>query len=551
MMRVCHLNTCPVGIATQDPELRRRFAGTPEHVIALLPVSWPRRCASSSPRSGVRTLDEVVGRTDLLRAAATGSPRGPACSTSRPARPRRAGPRGASRAPPARAGFARRAARTARCSRAAAPALARGEPVRCRAAACTTPTARSARCSRARSPGGAARRGSTTALIDAAPARHGRPEPRRLRHPRPRARRSRARPTTTSARACRAPASSCAGRRPPATPASSTIARQHRAVRRDGRRALRRAGARASASPCATRARRPSSRASGDHGCEYMTGRRRRRARARRPQLRRRHVGRPRLPLRPGRRGRAPRQRATCVALDVRSSDDAGAARARRAPSRAHGLAASPAACWPDWERSVAHVRGVMPHDMLRIAWPSAIPSRRGAPWPDPRGFLQMQRRLGAAARPVGERLRDYGDVHLHGMPEGHVREQAQRCMGCGVPFCHTGCPLGNLIPDWNDLVHRGDWQEASERAAPHQQLPRAHRQALPGALRGGLRPRDQRRRRSRSRRSSGDRRARLRGGLGRPEPPPLRAPAAPSACRLRARPGSPPPSSSRAPATP
>ena len=44
------------------------------------------------------------------------------------------------------------------------------------------------------------------------------------------------------------------------------------------------------------------------------------------------------------------------------------------------------------------------------------------------------------------------------------MREQAQRCMDCGVPFCHTGCPLGNLIPDWNDLVHRGDWREAIDR---------------------------------------------------------------------------------------
>ena len=80
---------------------------------------------------------------------------------------------------------------------------------------------------------------------------------------------------------------------------------------------------------------------------------------------------------------------------------------------------------------------------------------------PDPRGFLQIDRRVGAL-RPVGERLRDYGDVHLR-HEDGPVREQAQRCMSCGVPFCHTGCPLGNLIPDWNDLVYAGDWQAASE----------------------------------------------------------------------------------------
>ena len=44
------------------------------------------------------------------------------------------------------------------------------------------------------------------------------------------------------------------------------------------------------------------------------------------------------------------------------------------------------------------------------------------------------------------------------------ITEQASRCMDCGIPFCHEGCPLGNLIPEWNDLVHRGDWEGASER---------------------------------------------------------------------------------------
>ncbi len=80
----------------------------------------------------------------------------------------------------------------------------------------------------------------------------------------------------------------------------------------------------------------------------------------------------------------------------------------------------------------------------------------------DPRGFLEIQRRLGPY-RPIDERLRDYGEQHAHA-PEGLVREQAQRCMDCGVPFCHQGCPLANLIPEWNDLVHRGDWLTASER---------------------------------------------------------------------------------------
>jgi len=92
---------------------------------------------------------------------------------------------------------------------------------------------------------------------------------------------------------------------------------------------------------------------------------------------------------------------------------------------------------------------------------PSAIPSSK-APVADPRGFLEVKRRLGPLRAPL-ERVHDYRDVHEH-MPEGELRDQARRCMSCGVPFCHRGCPLGNLIPDWNDLVHRGHWQEANER---------------------------------------------------------------------------------------
>ena len=75
--------------------------------------------------------------------------------------------------------------------------------------------------------------------------------------------------------------------------------------------------------------------------------------------------------------------------------------------------------------------------------------------------------------------------------------------MDCGVPFCHEGCPLGNLIPDWNDLVYRDKWQGRDRPAARDEQLPRVHRPHLPGAVRVGLRAGDQRRRRSRSSRSS------------------------------------------------
>src|SRR4029453_7273642 len=84
----------------------------------------------------------------------------------------------------------------------------------------------------------------------------------------------------------------------------------------------------------------------------------------------------------------------------------------------------------------------------------------------DPRGFMTTPRRV-AARRPVAERIHDWKEVYP-GTPGRAVlpiiSEQAGRCMDCGIPFCHTGCPLGNLIPEWNDLVYRDDWKAASER---------------------------------------------------------------------------------------
>src|SRR5688572_19172725 len=84
----------------------------------------------------------------------------------------------------------------------------------------------------------------------------------------------------------------------------------------------------------------------------------------------------------------------------------------------------------------------------------------------DPRGFLRNGREV-AARRPVEERVRDWNEVYPG--PMGRVLlpiigTQAGRCMDCGIPFCHQGCPLGNLIPEWNDLVWRDDWEEAVER---------------------------------------------------------------------------------------
>ncbi len=80
-----------------------------------------------------------------------------------------------------------------------------------------------------------------------------------------------------------------------------------------------------------------------------------------------------------------------------------------------------------------------------------------------PDGFLKYQR------QPIGyrdprERIGDYEEIYQPRWEEQQLREQSQRCMDCGTPTCMAGCPIGNIIPDWNDLVYRDHWKEALER---------------------------------------------------------------------------------------
>ena len=74
-------------------------------------------------------------------------------------------------------------------------------------------------------------------------------------------------------------------------------------------------------------------------------------------------------------------------------------------------------------------------------------------------GFKEFGRET-PTRRPVPERVKDYFEVYLP-YPDEKVRTQGARCMDCGIPFCHTGCPVNNIIPDWNDLVYRNEWKEA------------------------------------------------------------------------------------------
>jgi glutamate synthase (NADPH/NADH) small chain len=88
-----------------------------------------------------------------------------------------------------------------------------------------------------------------------------------------------------------------------------------------------------------------------------------------------------------------------------------------------------------------------------------------------PTGFIEYLRELPSEIAP-SDRIRNWDEFHLH-MPEDKLRTQGARCMDCGIPFCHTGtlisgmasgCPINNLIPEWNDLIYRGLWREALDR---------------------------------------------------------------------------------------
>ena len=81
----------------------------------------------------------------------------------------------------------------------------------------------------------------------------------------------------------------------------------------------------------------------------------------------------------------------------------------------------------------------------------------------DPQGFLTTRERELPTRRPVPVRIKDWREVYEE-QEVAQLQRQAGRCMDCGIPFCHNGCPLGNLIPEWNDLAWKGDWREAIER---------------------------------------------------------------------------------------
>lgn len=102
----------------------------------------------------------------------------------------------------------------------------------------------------------------------------------------------------------------------------------------------------------------------------------------------------------------------------------------------------------------------------------------------DPKGFMKFQREE-PAHRPVPLRLMDWKEVYEEAS-NGQVQQQATRCMDCGVPFCHSACPLGNIIPEWNDLVRQNRWHEAFERLHATNNFPEWTGRLCPAPCEGG-----------------------------------------------------------------
>ena len=138
-------------------------------------------------------------------------------------------------------------------------------------------------------------------------------------------------------------------------------------------------------------------------------------------------------------------------------------------------------------------------------------------------GFLEIDRQ-DRRYKPASDRIRHFKEFVIP-LSEEATRDQAARCMNCGVPYCMgtgslapgtPGCPVNNQIPDWNDLVYRGDWRDALLQSAFDQQLPGGHRPRVPGAVRSVLHAQPDRDAGHHQDDRMRDRRPRLRGRLDR-----------------------------------
>ena len=133
-------------------------------------------------------------------------------------------------------------------------------------------------------------------------------------------------------------------------------------------------------------------------------------------------------------------------------------------------------------------------------------------------GFLEFERAT-ASTHPVDGAREALARVRAPPREED-TKVQAARCMDCGIPYCHTGCPVNNQIPDWNDLVYHAEWKHGGAEPALDQQLPRGDGPRVPGAVRGRLHAQHRRRAGDHQGDRVRDRRPRLAEGWVAPEPP-------------------------------
>ena len=129
-------------------------------------------------------------------------------------------------------------------------------------------------------------------------------------------------------------------------------------------------------------------------------------------------------------------------------------------------------------------------------------------------GFMEFDRQ-DRHYRPVEERVKHWQEF-VEPLPPAELKKQAARCMDCGIPYCHNGCPVNNQIPDWNDLVFRERWKVGGAQPALHQQLPRGDGARVPGAVRGLLHAQHRRQPGHHQDHRVRHRRPGLRGRLGR-----------------------------------
>ena len=432
----------------------------------------PRRCASTWPPSGCApSKRRSAGSTCSTRPTAVGHWKAAGLDLA----PGPGGARLALRRPPATAPASRTTGSTRRSttssSAACRPAI---EPTAPRWRwSCRSPTwtAPSARCSARRSPAATAAAGlpdgTITLTFPARPARASAPS-----CPGASPCGCSATPTTTSARGSPAAGWSCARPRPrPSLAEEQIIAGNVILYGATGgevfirgqvgeRFCVRNSGAIAVVEGV------------GDHGCEYMTGGRVVVLGPDRAQLRRRHVGRHRLRLRPR---PAPSPAASTPRWSTSSRSTTRTATGWPTSSARHREETGSAVAdrlLGDWGRAVDDLVKVMPRDYRRVLEATA-PGRRGGPfgrrgghgggpWVSPPASSSSAGSCPGAgpsrcACATGARSTSPSPTR----PPG---DQGARCMDCGIPFCHEGCPLGNLIPEWNDLVYRDDWSAAIER---------------------------------------------------------------------------------------